>query len=182
MPRKCQICSNSKLREIDEAILGNLTLREIASRFDVHYKSVANHRKNHLQVLIQRANQIAETAVVERITIYRDEVNYAPLDRCKWMQHRISNELDLLPVSPANVQGRVALMRELRNWFDMENRLSGRYHPDSFETERSIERSVSAIKAYLRRYPSADLDEVIIAFSEGRGIAPEVLRVRLKDR
>ncbi len=82
------------------------------------------------QPLIKEANEQAQIVIVEAIRKCREEVNFPPLEKAKWIQSMIANELDQLPSTVSNVRARVSLLRELRGWFDIENKLSGSYQTD----------------------------------------------------
>ncbi len=53
MPRRCSICSNERRAEIDLALVGNATLREIAQTYGVSKDALHRHRDHIPKVLLQ---------------------------------------------------------------------------------------------------------------------------------
>lgn len=59
--------------------------------------------------------------IVDKILTYRKEVNYPSLEKVKFVQHSLLNELEMV-----NERGkRIAIIRELRGWFQEEAKLTG---------------------------------------------------------
>ena len=48
MPRTCTVCSHRKLSEIDAALLGNESFRNIAKQFRVSPSAAYRHQQQHL--------------------------------------------------------------------------------------------------------------------------------------
>lgn len=165
MPRRCTICYHAHREAIDISLNNNVEYGQITSHFAVSPKALATHRKNHLQPIIDKANAIAEQQIINKLVKYREEINYKPLDKARWMQNNIANQVDLLPDRLIKISDKVALMRELRGWFDIENKLSGNYRTDK-EVADTMTKVVEIIQEYLREHPDYDKAEVIRIFAE----------------
>jgi len=119
MPRRCLTCSHSKISEINSLLHNNQPYSTIAKRFNLEPTNVRYHMVNHIKPIIERANSKAERVIVDKILTYRKEVNYPPLEKVKFIQHNLLNELEMV-----NETGkRIAIIRELRGWFQEEAKL-----------------------------------------------------------
>ena len=61
MPRRCSICTHSRHRAIDEAIVAGEPFRRIASHFEISEAAVRRHRA-HVGAKITKAAQARESA------------------------------------------------------------------------------------------------------------------------
>lgn len=130
MPRKCTICFHEKVKEIDALIINKAVYSGIARDFNVGEDAVGKHAKNHLQPIIDEANEKAKQEIVDKIKRYREEVNYAPLDKVKMMQDRLLNDLDSNVLSLIGVSDRIGIYREFRGWMQEEAKLGGLYQQE----------------------------------------------------
>lgn len=62
MPRTCTICNHEKRAEIDQALVNNEPLRNIAERYGTTPQTLLRHKKSHLSKAIVQAKQ-AETII-----------------------------------------------------------------------------------------------------------------------
>lgn len=187
MARKCKTCAHDQIKAIDKAIFGKQSFTGIGKKYGLDKQSVTYHANNHLKPLIEKANKAAEKQLVDSIVKYRKEVNYAPLDKCKWMQDRIATALDTVSQSPFNLSDRVALMRELRGWFDIENKLAGNYRDGAYylaerEQTASIEKVLQSYSLWLERNPNTSPQEradAIVVFAKGGNVDETELAKRI---
>jgi hypothetical protein len=57
VPRKCNICSHEKLKEINQALIDGQSLRNIAKQYQVSYSAVNRHKKEHLPAALVKAQE-----------------------------------------------------------------------------------------------------------------------------
>ena len=62
MPRTCTVCANTERDAIDHAILGNDSLRRIATQFSLSEASVRRHKADHLPPHLAKAEAAKEAA------------------------------------------------------------------------------------------------------------------------
>jgi hypothetical protein len=60
MPQVCQICAHESVNEINAAIIKKLSLREIASTFNLSYKALWRHKENHIPPTLAKAQEAVE--------------------------------------------------------------------------------------------------------------------------
>ena len=63
MPRRCRVCDDSRLEEINKALLTE-AYRQVARRFDLSPSTLYRHRENHLAEALAQARERA-TAVAQ---------------------------------------------------------------------------------------------------------------------
>ncbi len=181
MSQKCKCCSHPRAKEIDQALAAKQSYLAISSSFAVSRNSVRNHALNHLRPLIDAANTKAQAAVVTSIVRYRKEVNFPPLQKAKWMQDKIANRLDALPDTIPNIPSAILLMRELRGWFDIENKLAGNYIKDR-ESVQTIDKVVAAFNDFVEHTPPTTPEEKaewVLIFARGGNVPVEELANRV---
>ena len=117
MARACTICTHAEREAIDEAIVGGVSYRNVAKRFEgVSLAGVQRHAARHLSTTLQavHARRVAE-----------DEASAATaLDRFEELYGRASA---LLEAAEREGQGRMALdaIRELRGLLERIARITG---------------------------------------------------------
>ena len=62
MPRQCSVCAHQKLAEIDRALVGGVSLRDIAGQYRVSKSSLERHKANHLPATLIQAQAAQEAA------------------------------------------------------------------------------------------------------------------------
>jgi hypothetical protein len=60
MPRRCSICDNERLEEIDRALVDGAAFSEIAAKYRVSDDALSRHRANHLPEALIRAKEAKE--------------------------------------------------------------------------------------------------------------------------
>lgn len=64
MPRTCTICSHAKREEIDAALVGGESLRNIAQRFGTSTTALHRHKSDHIAPLLAKAEDMATDSLL----------------------------------------------------------------------------------------------------------------------
>ena len=128
--------------------------QKIGNDFELSWQSVRKHAINHIQPLIIEANAQAQGNIVRKLTKYRAEVNFSALDKLKFLQVAILNELD----SATEMRERIPLFRELRIAITEEAKLCGLYK-NIDENSKRLEKVARAFKFWLEDHPEATAEE-----------------------
>lgn len=185
MPRKCAVCQHPNRRAIETQLLANQSYPKIANFCGLNWQAIRNHAVNHVRPMLDKANRKAENIVVDALSKYREEVNYAPLVKAKWMQDMIANELDGITPGEQNVNSRVALMRELRGWFDIENKITGNYQREEYELVlRAVARIENIVNQQIARDASfiPDLKRLAAIAAADFGVKSEIVEKEFLKR
>jgi len=62
MPRRCSICANEKLNEINSALVKNQPYRQVALRFALSEWATYRHRRDHLPLSLAKSREAVEIA------------------------------------------------------------------------------------------------------------------------
>ncbi|MGV8123968.1 MAG: hypothetical protein AB2L14_29815 [Candidatus Xenobiia bacterium LiM19] len=60
MARRCTICDHTKRDEIDQALINNETLREIARKYETSDKALFRHKQKHIPELLSKSQEMKE--------------------------------------------------------------------------------------------------------------------------
>ena len=58
MPRTCTICSHPQRADIDKALVGNESNRDVSNRFGPSVPALQRHRAHHLPQVLARAQHV----------------------------------------------------------------------------------------------------------------------------
>jgi hypothetical protein len=134
--RLCLSCQHEKRREIDEALLANAPLRDVARRFGLSKDSVARHKRDHLPKALIRAREAEAIAHGDDLLSQMNGLN--------------ARTLKVLAQAEAAGDGRtfLAAVREARGNVELMCRMivaikaQAPSHGESGEEERKIIRSI----------------------------------------
>ena len=68
MPRQCTICTHPKRDEIDQALVGNGSFRDIAGHYSVSRSSLERHKADHLPAQLAQATEAKNITSADHLT------------------------------------------------------------------------------------------------------------------
>ena len=63
----CPICNHPQRQAIDKALLATESLQHVTSLFNVPYRSLFNHKKNHVTAKLKKAKEVSEGAEADSL-------------------------------------------------------------------------------------------------------------------
>lgn len=165
MARTCGICRHPDRIAIDRALADNVVYGIITSKFAVSPKIISTHRKNHFAPIVDKAKELAAQQIVDKVIQYRAEVNYSPIDKAKFLQHKLLIALD----TAVGLEEELSIIKELRGWVQEENKICGNYTQDKTNPD-TLQRAANAINDVMKMRPDADRDYVIERICKTAGI------------
>lgn len=113
MPPRCTVCDHPDLARIDSALLGNESMRAIASRFGLNKSAVQRHSENHLPALLVKAHEAATIAQADTLL---EQVQRAQTRVLGWLD-AAEKDKDRKSLAP--------LSKELRGYLGLMGQLTG---------------------------------------------------------
>jgi hypothetical protein len=60
MARKCSVCMSQDVNEINSALVGSVSFREISRQFGINKSALSRHKKSHIPVTLCKAEEAKE--------------------------------------------------------------------------------------------------------------------------
>jgi len=74
LPRKCSVCEHEKVEAINQAIINNEPLRDIARQHFLNKDAIARHRDNHLPGAMTKAQEAEEVTQANNLLVQVEEL------------------------------------------------------------------------------------------------------------
>jgi hypothetical protein len=104
MSRRCTVCDHSQRTEIDAALIGSGSLRDIARQWRVSKDAVARHKSDHLPVHLAKAKHAEETTQADSLLGQLLSLNRATLAILQEAREGKDNELALKAIARTEKQ------------------------------------------------------------------------------
>ena len=116
----CSVCQHPKIAEINQAIVTNVTLRDIASQFKIGYMSVKRHKDaGHIPQALAKAQEAKEIAKSD--------------DLLKWTKGILSKSISYMNQAEGagDLRTAIAGVREARGCVELLGKVMGELGPNS---------------------------------------------------
>ena len=118
MARKCVICGDPRVADIDAALLENVGYRELAGRFGTSKSALFRHRASHLGATLLKAKAAADMVAGDTLMEQVEEL--------KTMARRLGKKAE----DTGDLRGALAAVRELVRIVDLVAKLTGQIGGD----------------------------------------------------
>ncbi len=122
MARKCVICGDPRVAEIDAALLENVGYRELAERFGTSKSALFRHRAAHLSATLLKAKDAAD--------IVSGDSLMARVEELQVMAQRLGKKAE----DAGDYRGALAAVRELLRVVELLGKLTGQLGGDQAPT------------------------------------------------
>jgi len=142
MPRSCTICSHSKKSEMDEALVGSISFRAVAERFNVSVGALHRH-KQHLPSHLLKAKEAHQMLDAGRLIDHLESLRTETLDVLTAAKKAKDGRTMLAAI--ARAENQLRLGAEL---FEALHKLQGRVIRSSADlTDEELDCLISEAKA-----------------------------------
>lgn len=128
---RCSTCRHKDLQEINGKLIDGVPATEISSVYSLDYRSVLNHRTNHLSKALQVAERERQKAIGKEIHTFDDRTYLSPLDKLKLAQE---TALQDFPSAEPNVR-----QKALQIWLSSIERECKLLGMDSLPSQDKVE-------------------------------------------
>ncbi len=157
MPRRCEICASTSLKDINVLLLDNQSYEKISKDYEFSAYQIRSHFINHVQPVMQGATEKAQEAIIETATLHADTL-LAPLQKVLKVQSDILNDLEEID-SPKD---RLSLRKSLIASIQEELKIGGHYTQDRTNPKDvSLEEAVRAKAAENGEDPAVTLKRLL---------------------
>ncbi len=113
MPRVCTVCNHSQRAEIEQLLLENEPLRDVAGRYRVSKSALERHKKAHIPLALVKAQNAAEAAQADTL-----------LEQVQHLKARALTILDKAE-GAGDLKTALSAIREARNTLELLAKLMG---------------------------------------------------------